>query len=108
VRGVSFPDPPFQSRTFLLGLKAGQSLELFERNLVGFALPDWDKAMATVLAAAAYLPGFGMQSWDVALCADGPMLLELNVVGDVNLAQHAFGRGVFEGRLAELYRQGRR
>jgi len=76
--------------------------------LVGFALPDWDKAMATVLAAAAYLPGFGMQSWDVALCADGPMLLELNVVGDVNLAQHAFGRGVFEGRLAELYRQGRR
>jgi hypothetical protein len=69
------------------------------RPLLGAVVPDWERARDLCLTTAVAFPGIRLQAWDVALCASGPMLLELNVGGDVNLPQHAFGRGVHEGRL---------
>jgi putative polysaccharide biosynthesis protein len=63
-------------------------------SLVGSAVPDFDAARSLCLKAAALFPGIRTQSWDVALTADGPVLLELNFGGDVNLHQLAHNRGI--------------
>ena len=39
--------------------------------------PCWDAMKATVVTAAGNLPGCFIQGWDVALTADGPVLIEL-------------------------------
>jgi hypothetical protein len=71
-------------------------------RLIGARLPEWDAAMRLVLGAAPAFPGLLMQAWDVALTDAGPLLLELNVGGDVNLPQHAFGEGILGHRLEDL------
>jgi hypothetical protein len=62
--------------------------------LKGSALPDFASARTLCLDAAAHFAGIRTQSWDVALTADGPVLLELNFGGDVNLHQLAHRRGI--------------
>ncbi len=66
--------------------------------LPGLALPLWEEARALCLAAAETLPGIRTQSWDVALTDKGPLLVELNAGGDLNLTQLASGRGVLDAR----------
>ena len=63
---------------------------------VGTALPDWIKLRNLVTKAACVFPGIRTQSWDIALTDHGPVCLELNYGGDLNLAQLAEGRGVLD------------
>jgi Sugar-transfer associated ATP-grasp len=78
----------------------GSDLKVIERepasgiNLPGFTVPDFQAAQALILQAAVYFSGIRTQSWDVALTADGPVLLEMNFGGDLNLHQLAHNRGV--------------
>lgn len=44
------------------------------------------------------LSGIRTQSWDIALAAEGPVILEVNYGGDLNLAQLAHGTGVLDER----------
>jgi hypothetical protein len=69
--------------------------------LVGATLPNWPDLRDLVLRAACVFPGIRTQSWDVALTDRGPVLLEVNYGGDLNLAQLAEGRGVLD----ETYRE---
>jgi hypothetical protein len=62
--------------------------------LPGFAIPDFTAAQSLGLRAAAHFRGIRTQSWDVALTADGPVLLEMNFGGDLNLHQLAHNRGI--------------
>jgi hypothetical protein len=62
-------------------------------TLVGLSVPDWQKAMDLCRYAAAMFPGIRTQSWDVALTDAGPVVLELNFGGDLNLQQLARRRG---------------
>lgn len=55
------------------------------RPIAGTVLPDWPALRHLVERAAGVLPGIGTQSWDVALTAHGPVLLEVNFGGDLNL-----------------------
>jgi hypothetical protein len=50
-------------------------------RLTGVTLPDWDKAVTLCLHAAAAFPGLRYQAWDIALTANGPIILELNYTG---------------------------
>jgi len=78
-------------------------------NLRGMAIPDWFVAVGLCARAAVTLPGIRTQSWDVALTDTGPVLLEVNWGGDLNLAQLAWGRGVLDARYwAHLRRCGYR
>ncbi len=61
--------------------------------LVGRMLPQWTEAKDMCLRAAGMLPGIRTQSWDIALTPDGPVALEVNWGGDLNLHQLAHGRG---------------
>lgn len=63
-------------------------------RLLGVAVPLFAEAVATTLQAAADIPGIGMQAWDVGLTERGPVLVELNVGGDVNLPQLAHDEGL--------------
>ncbi|MDE1905155.1 MAG: hypothetical protein KGH75_01710 [Rhodospirillales bacterium] len=65
--------------------------------LVGTTLPDWAGLRDLVMNAACVFPGIRTQSWDIALTDQGPVCLEVNYGGDLNLAQLAEGRGVLDG-----------
>jgi hypothetical protein len=68
----------------------------------GFVLPEWDRVTQLVLAASTTLPGIRMQAWDVAICSDGPVLIEVNIGGDFILSQVATGRGILNERFRRL------
>jgi hypothetical protein len=65
-------------------------------RLGGATLPQFDEAMALVRRAAAAFPGIRTQSWDIALSETGPVVMELNFGGDLNLHQLAHGKGVMD------------
>ncbi len=64
--------------------------------VIGFGIPHWCKLCELAREAAAIFPGIRTQSWDVALTDQGPVFLEVNFGGDLNLAQLAEGRGVLD------------
>ena len=69
--------------------------------LIGAAIPGWTETVDLVKTAALLLPGICTQSWDVAVTDTGPVLLEVNFGGDLNLSQLASGRGALD----EVFRQ---
>jgi hypothetical protein len=69
--------------------------------LIGATIPSWTETVDLVKTAALLLPGIGTQSWDVAVTDAGPVLLEVNFGGDLNLSQLASGRGALD----EVFRQ---
>lgn len=68
--------------------------------LVGTPIPAWPAIQALIARAAPLFPGIRTQSWDIALTESGPLPLELNFGGDLNLSQLAYGAGVLD----ETYR----
>ncbi len=63
-------------------------------QIPGFQLPDWRVATEMCKRAAATLPGLKTQSWDIALTRKGPVAMEVNWGGDMNLHQLAHGCGI--------------
>ena len=72
------------------------------KAVVGFVLPDWTRAKDLVLSASAHFPGLRLQNWDVALCPDGPVLVELNTESELGVPQAISGRGLMDQRLRQL------
>jgi hypothetical protein len=66
--------------------------------LIGLGVPQWDAVTALALRAAPMFPGIRTQSWDIALTERGPLVLELNPGGDLNLHQLAYRRGALSDR----------
>lgn len=64
--------------------------------VIGFGLPHWTTLCGLAREAATVFPGIRTQSWDIALTDQGPVLLEVNFGGDLNLAQLAEGMGVLD------------
>ena len=73
--------------------------------LCGTTLPDWPLLKQLCIDGAATLPGIRMQAWDVALTDRGPVLLEVNVIGGMDLPQVATNRGLYQGRLKQFLDQ---
>lgn len=73
--------------------------------LNGAAVPSWTDAVKLVLDVADCFPGVHTQSWDIALTADGPLALEMNFGGDLNLHQIAYRSGVLSPRYAAHLRR---
>jgi len=74
-------------------------------RIIGFALPDWQKAMELCIRAAPLFPGIMYQSWDIAFTEDGPQTIEVNSGGDVDVLQLASGRGVADAAWWKLFRE---
>jgi hypothetical protein len=71
------------------------------RPIIDTLIPQREALTRLAVSAAEILPGFRTQSWDVAIAAEGPVLLEVNYGGDLNLAQLAHGAGVLDERYTE-------
>jgi hypothetical protein len=86
----------------------GPALEAVEHHpdtgarLLDEPVPLWAEALGTTLRAAADIPGICMQAWDVGLTERGPVLVELNVGGDVNLPQLAHDEGLMTDAFARF------
>ncbi len=70
-------------------------------TIAGTTVPSWQALTDMVRTASQVFAGIRTQSWDIALTADGPIFLELNYGGDLNLHQLAHGAGVLD----ETYRE---
>ena len=64
-------------------------------RIQGFVLPHWAELRALCLEASRLLPGFRLQSWDIAICDDGPLIQEVQP-GDFDLLQHAARKGLLD------------
>jgi hypothetical protein len=71
------------------------------RQLVGTQISNWNMLKEIVLTAAPIFAGIRSQSWDVALTEHGPVFLEVNFGGDLNLAQLATGKGALDAAYSE-------
>jgi hypothetical protein len=74
------------------------------RPITGTAIPDWKALSALMELAARLFPGIRTQSWDIALTDKGPIALEVNFGGDLNLTQLASGKGVLDDTYREHLR----
>lgn len=74
-------------------------------QLIDLSIPGWRDICSTAVAAASIFPGVRTQSWDVALTPEGPVLLEFNFGGDLNLHQLAHGRGALTDSFIEHLRR---
>jgi hypothetical protein len=66
----------------------------------GFRVPEWQRFREVCLQAATAFPALRMQHWDIAIGARGPVVLEVNIGGDLDLPQLAAGEGVLGPELA--------
>jgi hypothetical protein len=72
------------------------------QSLVGFQLPYWSETKKLVCQASLAFQGFVCPGWDIAVCEDGPKILEVNFLGDVDLSQFAYKRGFLDERFMAL------
>jgi hypothetical protein len=75
------------------------------KALLGFRLPQWKRIREVVLDASTNFPGLLCQGWDVAVCDDGPRLLEVNAIGDIDLSQHSHACGFLDEPFLSLLRE---
>lgn len=68
-------------------------------RLLGFRLPDWAQALDMCRSAAPSFPNLRFQHWDVAFSRTGPVVLEVNAMGSVDMLQYASGVGLLDERL---------
>lgn len=71
-------------------------------RLLGEALPDWRRLMDLVTENAGVFRPIRFQSWDVALCEDGPVVVEVNAGSAFNLSQLAKGEGFLTDRYSDF------
>lgn len=72
--------------------------------MVDRTIPRWDAVTRLCLDLAPRFPWIRMQAWDIAVCPEGPVVVEANVLGDFNLPQLATGAGILDGRFARFLR----
>ena len=73
-------------------------------HFVGFRIPYWDEIKSLVCEAQLAFPAFLCPGWDIAVCEDGPKILEINYFGDIDLPQRAYNRGFMDETLLSLMR----
>ena len=74
----------------------------YGQRFIGSAVPRYADAVALCLDASRLFSKLTFQSWDVALTSEGPMLLELNHNGDIELLQMGASVGILDEQLRGL------
>jgi hypothetical protein len=89
----------------------GKGLDLEELNdhpqtgkpLVGLALPHWSKLRKINDACARLFAPMRYLSLDIALTADGPVIVEVNMGGGFDLPQLASGSGLLTDEFVSFF-----
>jgi len=74
-------------------------------NLTGISVPLWTDVVEYCKQSSSLFPGLKMQHWDIAICPEGPIALEVNVEGSVDLHQLASRKGIYDEYLQNVMRQ---
>ncbi|MBF9034742.1 hypothetical protein HKCCE2091_10870 [Rhodobacterales bacterium HKCCE2091] len=72
-------------------------------GLIGMELPFWSEVLEVNARAAAIYGAIPYQSTDIAITADGPVVVELNYGGGFDLPQYASGRGLLDDGLRAFF-----
>lgn len=64
------------------------------RKIAGFRLPLWDEVLRSALKAQESLPELRSAGWDIAICAQGALIVEANLTYDLSILQIAHQRGL--------------
>jgi hypothetical protein len=70
----------------------------------GFGLPHWENLQRLCLEGANLFHKLRYQSWDIALCASGPVAVEVNTGSSFLLSQVATDKGFLDDRFAAFLR----
>ncbi len=70
------------------------------KQIQGLTLPCWREVKEICLEAARLLPGFRLQSWDIAICEEGPVLQEVQD-GDFTIIQAPSQQGMLDDHLRQ-------
>ena len=65
-------------------------------------LPDWPRLIETGKLAASIFPELRIIALDIAICPQGPVVVEVNIGGALNLPQLATGTGMLEPRFVDF------
>lgn len=65
-------------------------------------LPDWQKLLDLGHTTAAIFPELRIIALDIALCPQGPVVVEVNIGGALNLPQLATGKGILEPKFVDF------
>lgn len=84
-----------------LGLREVEKHPDTGQALRDVVLPNWSQMRDVCLTAATCFPGLRLQNWDVAIGEAGPIILEVNVEGSMDLHQLAGGRGILDEALRD-------
>jgi hypothetical protein len=71
----------------------------------GVSLPGFDQAVALAIHAQSLVPQLRSAGWDIAITADGPVLIEGNSYWGWYMMQRGRRQGVFTGTLAAEMRE---
>ena len=73
------------------------------RLFADFSLPFWQELVEQVVKAAEFIPTMPIKHWDIAIGEDGPIFIELNDIGGIEILQ-LHGLGLLDETLVELIR----
>ncbi|MEP2027918.1 MAG: sugar-transfer associated ATP-grasp domain-containing protein [Paracoccaceae bacterium] len=74
-------------------------------GLKGLKLPFWDELLEINARAANIFAPIRYQSTDIAITADGPVIIELNYGGGFDLPQYASGRGMLTPEVRSFFEE---
>jgi hypothetical protein len=69
-----------------------------------FVIPNWKRIVETAVEACAMIPKMLIQFWDIAVGPDGPIFIELNDIGGLEIMQ-LHGEGILGSHLMGLLRK---
>lgn len=109
---IASVEPHSGAVTYVMGMQDDALVEILRHpdtntNLSGLSVPLWPEIESFCKQASTLFPGLAMQHWDIAICPDGPVALEVNVEGSVDLHQLAGRKGFFDESIQRLIRQHR-
>ncbi len=70
------------------------------KRIQGLTLPYWPELKEICLEGAKIFPGFRLQSWDIAICEKGPVILEMQD-GDYAILQASSRLGLLDDHLRQ-------
>ena len=102
---------PDSGRVYRVIRGVGPEQEEFETHpdsgapVKGIVLPDWPRLVETGKLAASIFPELRIIALDIALCPEGPVVVEVNIGGALNLPQLATGTGMLESRFVDFLKE---
>ena len=72
------------------------------KQIEGYCIPKWKEAKKMLYEASLSFSPFRMQHWDIAFTTKGPVILELNFIGDVEF-QMVGPPGIFTEQFKTFY-----